>query len=310
MIKFDKMKLITSIDYISDIDSSAFLSVTKFDEVLYYKYQQDKPYSLLIMVDYAHSELVLEFTGKILLDKYSQLINRETIKDSLNNINKLNICRLEVEAILLDSEVVKCDITKDIVTDINVINSTIRQNLTNYRKWAVKSYNSGMVLENSVSTPRYKKRLVIYNKGKELEKVNNINFINGLTEKEKLLSYFKNKVRFELNINTKRQIRQLLNIPNNNIQNVLNATANPILTVIDEAIKYEPQQQKAQTLRDYEHELLLKDCDYDMVKVEAKVRALSSKNTSITRMMQPYKELYKRLQDNTASTIDIRALVA
>lgn len=143
-----------------------------------------------------------------------------------------------------------------------------------------------------------------------MEKVNNINFIDSLTAKNEILSYFKGKVRFELNINTKQQIRQLLNIPNNNIQNVLNATANPILTVIDEAVKYEPQQQKAQTLRDYEHVLLLKDCDYDMVRVEAKVRALSSKNTSITRMMQPYKELYKRLQDNKTNTIDIRALVA
>ena len=67
-----------------------------------------------------------------------------------------------------------------------------------------------------------------------------------------------------------------MNIPNNSIQNVLNAKANPILAVIDEAVKYEPQQQKQRTLRDYEHELLLRDCDYDMIKVEAKVRALSS----------------------------------
>lgn len=304
------MKLITSIDYISDINSSFFLSIIKYDEVLYYKYQQKKPYSLLIMVDYNHNELVLEFTGKILLDKYSQLINHETIKDSLNNINKLNICRLDVEAILHDSEVVKCDITKDIETDISLINSTIRQNLTNYRKWMVKPYNNGIILENVVSTPRYKKRLVIYDKCNELKKVNNISFINNLTEKKKLFSYFKDKVRFELNINTKQQIRQLLNIANNNIQNVLNATANPILTILDEAVKFEPQQQKALTLREYEHELLLKDCDYDMVKVEAKIRALSSKNTSITRMMQPYKELYKRLQDNKTSTIDIHALVA
>lgn len=310
MIKFDKMKLITSIDYISEIETSAFLCVTKFNDVIYYKYHQDKPYSLLIMADFLHNELVLEFTGKILLDKYSQLINRETIKDGLNNITKLKICKLDVEGILRNSEVVKCDITKDIETDINVINLTIRQNLTNYRKWTVKQYQSGIVLENIASTPRYKKRLAIYNKSKELEKINNINFINSLSVKNEILSYFNGKVRFELNINTKTQIRQLLNIPNNNIQNVLNATVNPILTVIDEAVKYEPKRQKTQTLRDYEHELLLKDCDYDMVRVEAKVRALSSKNTSITRMMQPYKELYKRMQDNKASTIDIRALVA
>lgn len=262
------------------------------------------------MVDFNHDELVLEFTGKALLDKYPQLINYETIKDSLNNINKLNVCRLDVEAILHDAEVAKCDVTKDIETDINVINNTIRQNLKNYTKWFVEQRNNGIVLKNVVSTPKYKKRLTIYDKYKELEKANNMNFLNGLSARDEILSYFKGKVRFELNINTKQQIRQLLNIPNNNIQNVLNATANPILTIIDEAVKYEPQQQKALTLRDYEHELLLRDCDFDLVKVEAKVRALSSKNTSIKRMMQPYKELYKRLQNNKTSTIDIRALVA
>lgn len=50
MIKFDKMKLITSIDYISDINVSVFLTSVKNDEVLSYKYQQDKPYSLLIFI--------------------------------------------------------------------------------------------------------------------------------------------------------------------------------------------------------------------------------------------------------------------
>lgn len=311
MIRFDKMKLITSIDYISDINVSVFLTSVKNDEVLSYKYQQDKPYSLLILVDYSHNELVLEFTGKILLDKYSELINRETIEDCLSNINKLNICRLNIEGILHDAEVVKCDVTKDIATDIYVINSTIRQNLTNYRKWTVKPYNSGITLENTVSTPKYKKRLAIYDKCKELEKANNVNFMNGLSTKNEILSYFKGKVRFELNINTKQQIRQLLNIPNNNIQNVLNTTANPILTVIDEAVKYVPQQQqKAQTLRNYEHELLLKDCDYDLVKVEAKVRTLLSSTTSITNKMKLYKALYKRLQENQNNAIDIRSLVA
>ncbi|MBV4040864.1 hypothetical protein KSY74_17900 [Phocaeicola coprocola] len=135
--------------------------------------------------------------------------------------------------------------------------------------------------------------------------------MNGLSTKNEILSYFKGKVRFELNINTKQQIRQLLNIPNNNIQNVLNTTANPILTVIDEAVKYVPQQQqKAQTLRNYEHELLLKDCDYDLVKVEAKVRTLLSSTTSITNKMKLYKALYKRLQENQNNAIDIRSLVA
>ena len=161
MIRFDKMKLITSIDYITNINDAAFLTISNSNEVLHYKYQQDKPYSLLILVDFNHDELVLEFTGKALLDKYPQLINYETIKDSLNNINKLNVCRLDVEAILHDAEVAKCDVTKDIETDINVINNTIRQNLKNYTKWFVEQRNNGIVLKNVVSTPKYKKRLTI-----------------------------------------------------------------------------------------------------------------------------------------------------
>ena len=36
MIKFDKMKLITSIDYISNINSTIFLATTNLDEVLKY----------------------------------------------------------------------------------------------------------------------------------------------------------------------------------------------------------------------------------------------------------------------------------
>lgn len=62
-------------------------------------------------------------------------------------------------------------------------------------------------------------------------------------------------------------------------------------------------------LRDYEHCLLLKECNYDMNAVEAKVRTLSAKTTSITRVMKVYKDLYNQIQTKSAHNIDIRALV-
>lgn len=311
MIQYDKIKIVTSIDYISNINTSEFLTNLMNDEVLYYKYHQEAPYSLIIIVDYRKNELTIEFTGKILKESYYKLISEDTIRMCFDNINHLGLCTLDTEAIIHNSQVVKCDVTKDIKgQNIDSITSTIRQNLSNYNKWSIKRYNGGIVVEKVVSTPKYKRRLTIYDKGKEINKISNKSFVDSLKNSRFVTEYFDNIVRFELNLNAMYQIRQLLNIPNNNLINVLRASTNPILTVIDEAVKYVPQQHKAQTLRDYEHELLLKDCDYDMVRVEAKVRALSSKNTSITRMMQPYKELYKRLQDNKASTIDIRALVA
>lgn len=309
MIKFDKIKIVTSTDYIININTERFITVTKYDEVLYYKYHQETPISLLIIVDFEHNELVIEFTGKILFENYPNLICSETIVQCLQNINRLGICKLEVDAILQDAEVVKCDVTKDIKCDFKSLISTIRQNITNYSKWNVKSYGNGIVVENVVATPRYKKRLAIYDKGNELRKATNINFINSLKNSCEVIGYYKNKIRFELNINTKQQIRQFLNIPNNQLINVLSSKANPILTVIDEAIKYESPLIKTLTVRDYERGLLLKDCDFDLVRVEAKLRSLSSKNTSIKRLMQPYKDLYKRINSINSPTFDVRSLV-
>lgn len=304
------MKLVTSLDYITNIQTQLFKANLYQDEVLYYKYQQKTPYSLLIMIDYSHNELVLEFSGKILLEHYPQLINIGTIGECIDNINKLAVCSLDKDNIIHDANVVRCDVTIDVEADINKITSTVKQNLINYSKWSAKTYNNGVVVENIVSTPKYKKRLTIYEKSKELNQGSSKQFLNSLSNRDEVLDYYKNKVRFELNINTMSQVRQMLNIPDNHIQSVLKSTANPVLRVIDEAVKYKETKNRAITLRDYEHELLLKDCDYDLAKVEAKVRAYSKKSTSITRAMQPYKDLFHQLKSDHKTEIDIRKLVS
>lgn len=312
MLKFDKMKLVTKINYINDIDYSKFILNSKEDRILYYKYQQERPFYLLVMVNYQHNELIIEFTGKILLDNYTNLINIYTAKDCLTQINRLGICHLNIDSIMNDCNVVKCDVTKDVESNqIQDITNNIRQNLSNYKKWITRSYQKeGITIENVVKTQKYKKRLIIYDKAKELQTTNNQHFLNAISHPDEMLLYFNNKIRFELNINTMDQIRKLLNIPNNSLLEVLASKANPILSVIDEAIKYNDFQQKKLTLREYEHNLLLKECNYDMSAVEAKVRALSARNTSITRAMKVYKDLYSQMQMKTARQIDIRALVA
>ena len=283
------------------------------DTILYYKYQQEKPFYLLVMINYQHNELVLEFSGKILLDNYPSLINIHTLKDCLSQINKLGICYLDVDSIITDCDVVKCDVTKDIVCnkmmDIAMI---VRQNLVNHKKWVAKPYRKeGITIENVVKTPRYKKRLIIYDKAKELQSADNKPFLNAVSNSEEMLSYFENKIRFELNINTMDQIRHLLNIPNNTLLAVLTSNANPILSVIDEAIKFNNNQKAPTTLRDIERMAFIEKYNYDMSAIEAQVRAVSAKNTSIKRVMQPYKDLYKQIQIKSISNdIDIRALVA
>ena len=91
MNTFDKIKLISRLEYAEIIDTSKFTAVTKDGNLLYYKYTQNKPFNLNITMDNEHQELVLEFTGKVLLERYRELINTETIDYCLENINSLNI---------------------------------------------------------------------------------------------------------------------------------------------------------------------------------------------------------------------------
>jgi len=313
MLCFDKLKIITSIDYINDFNNKYFQSVYKNDILQYYKYQQKQPYSLSIMVNYQHNELLIEFTSKVLKDNYKNLINKKTIQECFININNLNICNLNIDMILKDAEVCKCDVTKDITcNDIKGLKQCVKTNLVNYNKWVCKPYKNGFVLENIVATSRFKNRITVYNKGKELKMADNQLFINSLSDKEDVLFYYNDKIRFEHNINTKSQIKQFLNIPNNQLGNVLNSEANPILTVFNKALKEVPVTNTCAILSLKERlcELMLEKCDFDLGKVEAEIRCFSSKNTSITKAMKPYKELHHRLQENTISAIDIRNLVA
>lgn len=312
MLKFDKMKIISRIEDISNIDESVFISNIQGDNLLYYKYHQSKPFQLLIMVNYTNQELVLEFTGKILLNNYKDLINMNTIRQCLDEINRIGICTLNVDGIVLYSYVAKCDVTKDVeVGSFSTLFSQIRQTLSNYRQWICRSYANGVVVENTVKTPRYKKRLVIYEKEHELQKATNVDFLNVVTNRDELLGSFKNTIRFELNINTMSQIRSMLRIENTSLMAVLLSAANPILDVVNQAIKeFVPSCKPCGRLKDYERSLLLKECGYDLVAVEAKIRELISKNTSLKNVMLPYIELYQQIQNTSDVRVDIRELVA
>lgn len=311
MIKFDRMKLIAPIESISNINTDIFHTQIHGERVIYYKYKQKEPYLLEIRADYEHRELVIEFSGKILYDKYIDLINEGNITECLKNINRLGICTLDCDGIIESAIVAKCDVTKDIPNhNISEIISTIRQNIKNYKKWNVSEYpaSEGVVLNNVVKTPKYKKRLIVYDKSKELNKCNNNSFLDALLDKNSLLLYFKNKVRFEFNINTMEQVRNYLNIPNNKLTNVLSSTANPILSVIDEAIKFDIRPIQRISLRDYERKLLIEKCNNDIVEVEALIRNIKGNSQSISRVMKPYRELLCKA--SFTSAIDLRELVA
>jgi len=309
---FDKLKVITSINYIKDIDENIFQTVSKKGILQYHKYTQATPSSLKIIVNYQHNELAIEFTSKILKDNFIHLINKDNIYECFNNINQLNICKLDIDKIIANSEIVKCDSAKDIdFQDVKALKNYTNSNIVNHSKWKNESYPNGFALRKIARTSRCKERIVIYDKEKELNKADNKPFLNTLSDKEKCLSHYKGKIRIERNINTEKQIRDSFNISDNQLMSVLNSDTNPILDVLNKALKESPVNNTVICkLRDREREALLKECSFDLSKVEAEVRFFSSPTTSITKAMKPYRELHRRLQENTVPLFDIRKLVA
>ena len=164
MILLDRLKLICPLDVVENINERVFQIIVKDGNITSYKYQQETPYFLLIRKDFLHGECVIEFTGKILLDRYHELINQYNIRYCIEQINTRNICLIDTDRLLQTAIVGKCDVTKDITsTQIAEIISQTKQNLSNFDKWEVEKYPNGICIRNKVSTDRYKKRICIYN---------------------------------------------------------------------------------------------------------------------------------------------------
>lgn len=312
MLKFDRLKLATSSKYITNFNQTQFLEIPMKQGDYYYKYHQDSPFSLTIINNPRKSELVIDFTGKVLKDAYPSLISRETIRQCFGNICAMRICDLDIDSILENSEVCLCDVTQDFVCNHSMddIKRHIKASIRNYDKWLVKNcQNNGLEIYNSVTTPRRFKRFIIYDKAKEMKRAENRGFLACVDNPDTLLHQFEGKVRIELNLRSKEQIRNYLHIPNNQLQAVLNSTSNPIIEVYDEAIT-ETITTTDKIYNKTEKLALLEQCEYDLQAVEMKIREHTSKNTSIRRKMEPYRMLLQSVRTAEVKPMNIRKLIA
>ncbi len=298
MLRLDKIKLISDIKNIEIIDKTAFELKGKSKNIIECTYYNSKhPGMLYISQNLKNEELVLEFTGKILVDAYPQLINKFTIRTCLENINALQICKLDVDAILMDSVVVKADVTKDVTCDnIPQLNIEIKANIKNYSKYICRIVRGTLVVEKNVVTRRNKLRLSVYDKEKEMATKKNA-WLNEQTQ-----AYFDSKVRFELNVNSINQLKNTLEINDTKLDTVLNASANPIWNFLDEILIKESHPTSARRLNEYLRLLLLKECNYDLAQVEPIVKMYSGAQTHITQIMKPYRDLVAKMKNYSNNT--------
>ncbi|WP_302380118.1 phage/plasmid replication protein [uncultured Alistipes sp.] len=308
MIKLDKIKIVSSIDYIKIIDENRFDIYCKENDIVSYKFTQIQPYLLYVEANIKNQELIVEFTGKLLKDDYPSLINIDNIKDCLLSINELGFSLLDVDNILISGEVVKVDVTQDVpYPDCGELTKMIQANISNFRKYLPRIINRNFTIEKNVVTKSYKCRLTVYDKNKELKRVENKLFLSQLLDKQKLLNYFEGKVRFEMNLNSKEQIRKALHITDLSVDSVLSANVNPIWEFLDQILVDADSidiTAKCDDLKELLRGALLQVCDYDIKKVEAQLRLHSSPNTHISQTLKPFRELLKKI--NNTPTLPLK----
>lgn len=293
MITFDKLKLVADVNAIDIIDEEPFEKIEKTGLLPSYKYYQEVPFLLMIKIDYQKKEVVVEFCGKVLGKDYPKLISRDTIRHCFENINAMGICRIDVD-MMMDADVVKADVTKD-VHSVNVpkLTTYIRSHISNYHQFISRILRNGnLVVEKNVVSRKTKKRMTIYDKGKEMQKEANKRFIEAYG----LQGAFDGTCRFEINLNSKEQVRTTLKLDNNKLSNVLNSSASPIKDFMEKVITPEKVPIEMTSKKEYFTMLVLKDCDYDLEKVEAKMRELhASRGTNVTKVMEPYRAMMAKI---------------
>ena len=233
MISLDKIKIVAPLKAVTIVDESKFEVRVKRGVEASKSYTQTTPFLLYVEVDYEKGESVLDFTGKILFDKYPQLINAETFNLCIDMINNMGFCAIDKDVIRKYGRVCVVDVTKDVrLQDASGLSEWLRINISNHRKYLARHIGNNLVIEKNVRTRGYKRRLTVYDKEKELQRAENRDFISCLHDQDSLLSYFKGKVRFEFNLNSKQAIRETLNIEDTSIDEILNSEANPIYNFI------------------------------------------------------------------------------
>lgn len=304
MIKFDKIKIVSSIENIKSLNENVFENKVKDGCIVEQRYTMMSPYYLYIEADYREQELILEFTGKILKDDYKDLIHANNIHTCLSNINDLGLCDLNIDGILADGEIVKADVCLDVdYPDCKALTKSLRANVSNFNKYLARTIGDNFVIEKNVQTKGYKRRLTIYDKAKEIQKAGNRGFLSTLDNPQLLLDYFDGKIRFELNLNSKEQIRKSLNIYDTSIGAVLNSTSTPIWDLLDNALVEADGEIICTDIGELKNKLLLDFCGNDLAKVEALLRNYYSKGTHISQVMKPYRALAAKLAENLTPSL-------
>ena len=290
MISFDKLKLVSSLDSIAILDPAKFDMKTRGGRIVCLTLSMKQPFWLDIEINYEKGEVIIEFTGKVLGERYPELINLNTIQVCFQRINDLGFCEIDTEKMML-AQVVKCDVTKDVpIANIPSLSRFVRGHIRNYQSYVCElKRNGNLTIEKNVTGRRYKRRITLYDKEAEMMKRTG----QAFKERHGLEGRYDGICRFEMNLNSQQAIRDTLAITGTTLEEVLRSRRNPIEDFLDDVIQEDTEANVQDTWKTYWQKLVLEDCGFDLAKVEAKLREY--KGGGIAKAMRPFRELMESM---------------
>lgn len=311
-IKFDTVKIRT---HINNLISKNIEFNKNYNNGLligeYYNSKKNKsiPYNIYIGISYTSQSLTLEFSSKILLDDYPKLITQITFRQCLENLNKLGICTLDIDAICEDCYFAKVHITRDLeyeLTDkaLDNLNSCVG----NYRRYKWKRYRKeGIRYSKDVKSKDCTESIVIYDKEQELE--TNKNFLSLLDEPDKVINYFQGKSRFEMELGTPAKICKALNIDTTHIFNVFGSSENPLLSQYNKIFGEGDVLNTSYIKNSESYEMMknLQSCNGDLKKIEQELKdyKIYASRNGLTDKMKKYKQLHTQMYNNAHNSIGV-----
>lgn len=276
-------------------DNPCFEATSKGGEILRYKFNYNRP-SLHVIVTPSEFKMSVEFSGKILGEKYPNLISAETISECINRINSLGIFNLNTQQIIEEGVVGQCDVTVDLDgIDAERLSHFMLEHIS-APKWTVETYRGGIVIRKTVKTSKYQRRLTVYDKEAEMQKQSNLDFLSEIENSQEVVDYFKNKTRLELNLNSMQAIRDALNIESTSVRSVLNASVNPIREAVLSAVKLSAEEREVKTLRDFERCAVLEKYDFDLPKIREAISRFYDNRNSVNKTIAVYRDLAQSLR--------------
>lgn len=309
ILQFDTVKFVSDSNNLLSYNDKLFrndidLETEKVKSIIYSSYRNGHmPFELYIYANNLNQKLTIEFSSKILLGNYPQLICHDNFVECLQNINKLGICKLDEEAIMKDCQFTKLHITKDIdmeLTDdkLNALNHLVG----NYRRFKWTRYNTGITFTSDVQSIYGREEIVLYDKETEISLNKNAAFLSMTGKRNEIKKHFVGKTRIEMRLEGKKKIKNELKILDTSWNSLKLVKNNPLLRQFNKVFTSEtvveyPAMNKINDFLMYNY---VKSYNGDLKKIEQSIKdniPYRSRGT-LGKQMKKMAEIAKILKQN------------